>query len=60
MCHIILVDPRGPLVESTSMDPRTVLGTQLEDESDSYKDAMAFDNISHSDARVRKWSISHA
>ena len=42
------------------MDPRTVIGTQLEENFDSYKDAMAFDNIPHSDALVRKWSISHA
>ena len=51
MWHITLADPRGPLVGDRFMDSRLLLGTLLEDDSISYKDAMAFNNIPHTQAR---------
>lgn len=60
MCHITLVNPRGSLVGSTSMDPYKVLGTRIEDDSNSYKDATAFDDVPHYSALVKERSISHA
>ena len=40
------------------MDSDLLLGTHLEDDSNSYKDAIAFDGIPHSSALAREWSIN--
>ena len=60
MWHITLVDPRGPLVGDRFIDSRLLLGTQLEDDSNSYIDEIAFDDIPHSSALAIEWSVNHA